>query len=66
MKLFGAQYRRFYFICLFIYSLTNFWTKSISDNHIILGEGENRVVDICEIPEIFNVYFSNIASEISF
>ena len=40
--------------------------KFPNGNHTILREGENTVVDSDEVAEIFNAYFSSIASEIGF
>ena len=38
--------------------------KVSNSNHAILGEGETTVVAKDAMPEVFNVYFSNIASEV--
>ena len=40
--------------------------KFRNGNHTILREGEDTIVDSNEVAEIFNVYFSSIASEIGF
>ena len=40
--------------------------KFLNGNHTILREGDNAVVDSDEVAEIFNAYFSSIASEIGF
>ena len=40
--------------------------KFRNGNHTILREGEDIIVDSNEVAEIFNVYFSSIASEIGF
>ena len=40
--------------------------KFPNGNHTILREGDNTVVDSDEVAEIFNAYFSSIASEIGF
>ena len=54
MKRFGVPYRHLKKI------------KVSNSNHAILGEGENTVVAKDAMPEVFNVYFSNIASEVGF
>ena len=40
--------------------------KFRNGNHTILREGEDTIVDSNEVAEIFNIYFSSIASEIGF
>ena len=40
--------------------------KFPNGNHTILREGDNTVVNSDEVAEIFNAYFSSIASEIGF
>ena len=40
--------------------------KFPNGNHTIVREGDNTVVDSDEVAEIFNEYFSSIASEICF
>ena len=40
--------------------------KFRNGNHTILREGEDTIVDSNEVAEIFNVYFSSIASKIGF
>ena len=40
--------------------------KFPNGNHTILREGDNTLVDSDEVAEIFNAYFSSIASEIGF
>ena len=55
IKPFGAPFRRFFSD-----------KKFPNGNHTILREGDNTVVDSDEVAEIFNAYFSSIASEIGF
>ena len=40
--------------------------KFRNGNHIILRENDNTIVDSGEITEVFNEYFSSVASQISF